>query len=236
MYVFFGHHKAASTWIFRICRSICDQLGLSFETNPDLDGGKEPRADFIAFGNAEIHHAKHLSEFRGFHVIRDPRDIIVSAYFSHKLSHPIEGEDWLVGPREILNTVDQEQGLRLSIEWRAEQFKRMGDWMYDHGNIYESRFEILTTWPEVEFKNIFKFLGLLPDPLTPELLTEILEANAFARLTGGRKKGIEDVESHYRKGIPGDWRNHLHGSNKEVVKERYGQLLIDLGYEQNMDW
>jgi len=236
MYVFFGHHKAASTWVFNFCRSICDQLGLSFGTNPDLDGGKEPGVDFIAFGNANIDHVKCLREFRGFHVIRDPRDIIVSAYFSHKISHPIEGEDWLIEAREILNSVDQEGGLRFSIEWRAEQFNRMRDWMYDNENIYETRFEILTTWPEVEFKKVFKFLGLFPDPLTPELLTEILEVHSFERLAGGREKGIEDVESHYRKGTSGDWRNYIHGSNKELVKKHYGQLLIDLGYEEDMNW
>ncbi len=236
MYVFFGHHKAASTWIFNLCRSICDQLGLSYEANPDLNQESDPKADFIVFGNASIHHVDHLNDFRGFHVIRDPRDIVISAYFSHKISHPIEGEEWLIEAREILNSIDQEQGLRFSIAWRKEQFTRMGTWEFDHENIYESRFEIITTWPEVEFKKIFEFMGLFPDPLTPELLTEILEAHSFELLSGGREKGIEDVESHYRKGTPGDWKNYLHGTNKEFFKELYGQFLIDLGYEEDMNW
>jgi len=236
LYVFFGHHKAASTWIFNICSAICDRLDLRFETNPELGQGNNLQADFLAFGNASIEHVKELGDFRGFHVIRDPRDIVVSAYFSHKYSHPMEEYDWLSESRKLLKEMPQDEGIHYSIEWRDEQFERMKQWRYGDGRIFESRFETITRWPELEFRNAFKFLGLYPDRLTPSLLDEILEAHAFKNLSGGREIGTEDIQSHYRKGTPGDWMNHLKEGNKDHFKQLYGQLLIDLGYEQDLDW
>ena len=112
----------------------------------------------------------------------------------------------------------------------------MGTWEYEHENIYETRFETITTWPEIEFKNVFKFLGLFPDPLTPELFTEVLEAHSFERLSEGRERGIEDIGSHYRKGISGDWRNYFLDDHKDYFKELYGQFLIDIGYEEDNYW
>jgi hypothetical protein len=236
LHVFFGHHKAASTWIFNLCSAICERLDLSFEANPELGNGSHPTADFLAFGNASIEQVQKLGDFRGFHVIRDPRDIVVSAYFSHKYSHPMEDYDWLSEARTALQAMQQEEGIRYSIDWRYEQFSRMGNWPYSDRRIYESRFETLTRNPDIEFRNIFKFLGLYPDPLNPALLSEILDAHSFVKLSGGRPIGTEDIMNHYRKGMAGDWVNYLQASNKEYFKERYGYLLIDLGYEEDMDW
>jgi len=41
----------------------------------------------------------------------------------------------------------------------------------------------------------------------------------------------------FRKGIVGDWKNYISSrKSKAFIKERYGDLLIDLGYEKNNDW
>ena len=38
---------------------------------------------------ADYAQVEALQPLKGVHVIRDPRDIIVSGYFSHKHSHPV---------------------------------------------------------------------------------------------------------------------------------------------------
>ena len=41
----------------------------------------------------------------------------------------------------------------------------------------------------------------------------------------------------FRKGIVGDWSNHLTtGEAKDKVKEMAGDLLIELGYESDYRW
>ena len=42
--------------------------------------------------------------------------------------------------------------------------------------------------------------------------------------------------STFRKGIVGDWMNHMTLEHKTAFKEVAGQLLIDLGYEADEDW
>jgi len=65
---------------------------------------------------------------------------------------------------------------------------------------------------------------------------EIVERYSFERLSGGRHKGQEDPRHHYRRGIPGDWRNHFTPLHVEYFKALYNPLLLKLGYEADVDW
>ncbi len=58
----------------------------------------------------------------------------------------------------------------------------------------------------------------------------------FATFSNGRTNGEENVKSHFRKGIAGDFVNHFNGLHKAICKRRIGQHLIALGYEKNMCW
>jgi len=40
----------------------------------------------------------------------------------------------------------------------------------------------------------------------------------------------------FRKGKIGDWKNHFNPEHKQAFKEIAGQLLIDLGYEKDLNW
>jgi hypothetical protein len=40
----------------------------------------------------------------------------------------------------------------------------------------------------------------------------------------------------FRKGKPGNWKEHFTGVNRKLFKEVSGDLLIRLGYEQDADW
>jgi hypothetical protein len=40
----------------------------------------------------------------------------------------------------------------------------------------------------------------------------------------------------FRKGQPGNWREHFTEANKALFKENAGDLLIRLGYEVNNEW
>ncbi len=62
-----------------------------------------------------------------------------------------------------------------------------------------------------------------------------VSAATFERLSGGRKRGRE-AASFYRKGIAGDWKNVFTEQNKQEFKAAAGDLLIELGYEEDNDW
>jgi tetratricopeptide (TPR) repeat protein len=238
-YIYFGHHKCATTWISSIIESVSQNAGLCSAKIHNLEmiqKDKLKNIQFLSDTNSASIGSELLNGFNyaGFHVIRDPRDIIVSAYFSHKKTHA-SGE-WLIEHRKKLKSVDLDQGLRLEMDFRSDELKALRNWNYKNPKVYETRFEIITVNALNEFRKIFKFLGIFPEFLSNHLLENIIQAHSFDRLSKGRKPGEEDSGSHYRKGIHGDWVNYISGKNKDYFKGKYGQLLIDLGYEDDFDW
>jgi hypothetical protein len=288
MYAYFSHHKCATAWAENIIRNICQLLGLRLEVlwrpeklpnnweNTEFFRNRNIRCapedwqgiDFFFHTNAERSLIEKLRDvdYRGVHVIRDPRDILVSGYFSHLKSH-VSSPDvnpWMIEHRQRLKKVSKEDGLSLEIDYCETFFERLATWDFSNPRIYETRFEVLTANAFDEFRKIFDFVGLpitnisvlfdlslLRVPLRtalqrfgfktanneiPQIVFKyILHRNSF-KSKASRKKGTEDRSSHYRKGVQGDWVNHLKGKNKDKFKERYGQLLIDLGYTQDFNW
>jgi len=60
----------------------------------------------------------------------------------------------------------------------------------------------------------------------------LVERNAFSKLSGGRAQGQENVHNHYRKGVSGDWQDHLTQAHLDHFYELTGDTLEILGYER----
>lgn len=185
---YFGHHKCASTWVRAILDQVLDEIGISrrlvldnltpnahgpltdyneqFERSEIQNWLDRTGVEFVSFVTADQEQVDNIRDLRGFHVIRDPRDIVVSAYFSHRNSHPVEGLDHLAEHRERLKAVSKEEGLLLEMEFSGCELDDLEDWKYDNPNILELRMEELTTRSYEQFLEIFRFLDLLDDETT----------------------------------------------------------------------
>lgn len=71
--------------------------------------------------------------------------------------------------------------------------------------------------------------------IAPARLRQIVTNNSFAAVTG-RRSGQEDIMAHQRKGIVGDWRNYFTARVKDAFKERFGEVIIQTGDEQDVNW
>jgi hypothetical protein len=183
---YFGHHKCASTWISGIVCRIMDEIGLRYYgvhdiLTPSAVGplAAPPRstvrfartdlrrhvdaysAQFVICHTADRMQAEILRPTRAFHVIRDPRDLIVSAYFSHRDSHPTDFWPHLQAHREALQAIPLEQGLLLEMEFSKVELMQIDDWDYADESILELRMEDLVLHPYDGFLQIFRHLGLL---------------------------------------------------------------------------
>ena len=67
-------------------------------------------------------------------------------------------------------------------------------------------------------------------------LASLNERLNFKKLSKGRRIGQENTKSHYRKGKQGDWKNHFNAEHTAFFKDKYGDLLIKLGYEKDYNW
>jgi len=119
----------------------------------------------------------------------------------------------------------------------------MNDWLVPAARIQQSWLE--SDEPVIRFEDMLDndldvFNNVLINrcklPINAKLLATAVEENRFANLTGGRDRGVEDVGSHERKGIAGDWKNHFSQTVKRAFKIRFGGLLAAAGYEKDLDW
>src|SRR6266446_3312444 len=243
---YFGHHKCASSWLNDIARELCASAGIEFanvhgarQFEDDLQSFVSAKGlEFLAYSNANQKYVSALDDFRGFHVIRDPRDIVASSYFSHLHSHPTTDWPELEEHRRQLQSFDKEQGLFVVIDFLEEVFQDIAAWNYTDPRVLELKMEEVVQAPGKLLTQVFVFLGLVDEartgihgevvaglsslkrrrrslvpfrlaPLPVSVLNDILRRNAFAVKANGRAAGIEDVGSHYRKGVSGDWVNHF---------------------------
>lgn len=173
-----------------------------------------------------------------FVVIRDLRDAAVSWYFSIKHSHkPINlksADDLMEGYRRAFNELSIEDGLMMVIEERLVSFANIQEtWLRvpEHARLIV-KYRDLIADEHGQFNRIFDYAGLEPDP---EKRRAAIDAESFHKRTG-RKPGEEKVDAHHRKGVAGDWQNHFTDRVKDAFKEKFGQVLIDTGYETDLNW
>ena len=172
------------------------------------------------------------ANWRGFVVIRDLRDTLISAYFSFKISHPLLTQ-YNVDMRNRLNEMDMEKGLIYLMDtWLPACARIQESWV--EGDFELVHYEELLTRDLGIWERILIAQWQLP--ISKEMLEKVVFANRFEVSTGGRKPGEEKIESHLRKGIRGDWKNYMSDSLKEVFKGCFGKLLIKTGYEKSLYW
>jgi hypothetical protein len=169
---------------------------------------------------------------RALVVLRDPRDIVVSLVFSTSFSHsPSPVTELLRGPISEASAASRiKLGMYMLAQW-SEYLRTWKDAPL-YSNVYCTRYERLLGDLPGELKRVFAFLGWgVPDAVAEAVAAD----NAFA-VRSGRRPGEENVFSHRRKGIAGDWRNHFDESLGELFEETFPGLLIDLRYETQRDW
>jgi hypothetical protein len=240
MTAYFGHHKAASKWALLILGDLAACLGLrtltiysaadwnGYPSLGDLVADTSP--DLVTISNAWREDADSLGPLRGFHMIRDPRDMIVSGYFSHRYSHPVVFPE-LPPHRAELSGLDIDTGLSREIEFSGQFIDAMSTWNYAQPHILEVRMEDVVEEPVAQWAAIVAHLEWRRPASDREFLAEIIERNSFQRLAGGRDRGDVDIRHHYRRGVAGDWRNYLNAEHLAQIRRRYGDLVERLGYQ-----
>lgn len=172
--VFFGHHKCATGWIGALLREVALHMGRRFDViNRRCDFSDftslghyvdERRVEMLSYANADIQQARTLPPHIGFHVVRDPRDVLVSAYFSHKNTHSThEGWPELEAHRQRLRSTSKEAGLFAEMSFSAPFFDDMMAWDYNQSTVLELKMETVTAAPVASFVQIADFLGILQD-------------------------------------------------------------------------
>ncbi len=236
-----GSPKSGTTWMLNMIASI---PGYKSVGNYDrvIERYAETRPGDVVHGHAW--YKDGLPELIAQHnirvilMIRDPRDQLVSRMFHIKRS---SRHSW----HQRFQGLSNHEALLLCIEGSEDlpginaMVNLIRTWLDSHAPMISIRYEDLLRDPVVHFGRVLKYLEIEDN----NLCRSIVQRNRFERHSVGwriwrrqRKPGEEDASSHLRKGIIGDWQNHLEAAHRRRVKELIGAELIALGYERDLDW
>lgn len=205
------HHKCASTALSAFVREFCDLNRLSLFATHVGDAVPSKSHNLSCLVNARYDVVSPEIEGAALHIVRNPFDIVVSAYHSHIRTHSLEGWPELEMQRLRLESLDLAEGFVETAHFcnnvafyarTAGPLRALSEWNYTDSRIRTVRIEDFHD----RFGDLLS-LGLGEDIAAWRLPSA--EKYTFTSLSGGRKRGIVDDGSHYRSGQPGEWRNVL---------------------------
>jgi hypothetical protein len=201
-------------------------------------GPFDPEADIIYNFRANL-PLDGLAVLRASHMVRDPRDIVVSGYHYHLWTK----ERWVHIPREeyggktyqeYLKGLDQDEGIAVEIHRQSGiMFKGMAAWDYARPEFLELRYEDVIADEASWFTRLFRHYGFTEEAVAESV--SIAEEFSFSKITG-RKIGEQQSEDHLRSGRHGQWRAEFTPEHVALFKELTGDLVLQLGYETDPGW
>lgn len=154
-------------------------------------------------------------------LVRDPRDILVSTYYSFGFSHGFSPVEEIRRRQEQIRNEIQQKGvdeyaLENSLTVRSH-FERIGA-LREAGerNVLLTYEQMIQDWPAF-VRNLTRYLRL-----SPFTLARIHEQT--------RPKETEDITSHRRSGLPGGFRSTLREDTVERLNRTFGGILERFGY------
>lgn len=217
------HHKCATRWAIEYFRDVSNQNGRTFFYIDPAEQRADPTFGVVLYANSTYAYAKREG-LRGVHFIRNPLNLVLSAYFSHLRTHAVDGWPQLQVQRGILQRVGFAEGLLLTVAFleRADingatpgPLHALRTWDFSDAAFETVRVEDLT-------RRTSEVVGrLLPGWALPDE-----NKYRFENFSGGRQPGVEDVGSHYRRADPDEWRQRLPDSIVVYVRETYRDLLM----------
>jgi hypothetical protein len=184
------------------------------------------------------------------HIVRDGRDVAISATHHGWNQAEDQGGTHRIKPEQLAKREAYRKDPQALLErgggifpdgelsksaarWSARVGSAVKDGPALFGaNYAEVRYEDLLENTPKELKRLLEFLGA---DASEQVLQRCVDAASFENLSGGRRRG-QEAPSFFRKGVAGDWRNVFTEQNRRDFKAAAGDLLIELGYEEDDAW
>lgn len=240
------HHKTGTLWMRAVFRRLAEALGLEFRnTFPTSTSDEIPdrvRVVLTSWSSSFSAELLARADVRVLHLIRDPRDVLLSGMRYHLRAAP-EGERFLHTPRSRLGGATYQQHLnaldgveaKLLFEMRgkhAETVSEMVAWDYGRANTIECRYEDLMADTEGRaFARHLRDLGL-PEPEVSLGARVFWEQSLFGGLAPEEQRS-DRVRTHVEDGRVAQWRQALPASVARTYAEEFGEALVHLGYEDH---
>ena len=243
-FLVFSMHKAGSSMLNEMLRLVCDAIripifepelveynnGLPLESlDPSVQQYIKPLGYCVSGFRSFPRYLDgfDVSGFKKLLLIRDPRDILVSHYFSHKISHHIPpgelGEKMLQFRAKLESTKIDDYALRMAAPLKAK-FERY------EANVFDAKLKLFR-YEDVVFDKQEWLLSML------EYLDLSLPVEAVDSIVSqvDHRPVAEDATQHIRKVTPGDHLEKLQPATIEQLDDVFGDVLTKFGYFNKQD-
>jgi hypothetical protein len=243
----FSLNKAATQYTKNILRTIAGQNNLTpVGMNEWAFGSTQPYLDHLS--HAEMEHYKqvfkpkgylysvfggmienidHLPDYKILLMVRDPRDILVSSYFSTAFSHPLPGEQSdkrtaFEQKRAWAKTVTIDEYVLTEAPKLLKNLQRYSDLLLSrHPHTLLLRYEELITDFEGWLTRLLQYTGC---NISATLRKQLLQNHQKIRPV------TENRDLHLRKGIAGDYKEKLQPETIAELEGQFSGMLTVFGY------
>jgi len=243
--LFLGIRKSGSTIFFKMCAAVCRRLdknlvdipGACFSRNiPANQWRNLPKvANLLQPGNCYsgfrapplcFKRSPHFREARKLLLVRDPRDALVSQYFSAAYSHAVPKKSRIVGARERLLS-ERERALEISVDdYVREHAGGFQQLLLEYQELMDGTDFTLLRYEDLIFDKI-RLLGFIADALGGTL------PEPFVKGVLGWADVVPDEErkeNFIRKVTPGDHAVKLERGTIEFLNETLRDSALPFGY------
>lgn len=181
---------------------------------------------YSAFGGM-IEGIRQLDRYKTVFVGRDPRDILVSGYYSIAFSHSLperKGDKFhrFMANRESARAVTIDAYVRSQAERVFQIFQRYQQLLLDrYDHVYVTTYEQMVTDFEAWLRQLLAYCEL---EVSEELFTAIVKENER------RKPRTENIQHHMRKGRPGDYKEKLQPETIAYLNATFEPILRCFNY------
>ena len=243
------HHKTGTVWMRRTFHKFATAEGIPVTRVNECsrlnvlptDGPALVVSWSSSFPLALFNHP----QARFLHMIRDPRDVLLSGYRYHLVA-PTGNEKFLRIPRknlggktykEHLNALPSRiDGLLFEMNNKhAETVTEMLIWPYGHPQVVDLRYEDLINDTDCAlFDRAIRRLDV-PTFDHDRLMKSYWDHSLFGALADPENRK-PNVKAHVKSASTAQWRAKLPREVATAYAARFGAALAALGYAQNDDW
>jgi hypothetical protein len=224
-----AHHKCMTAYFTQLLERVAAKSGKTIVQNDEAYWPENAHVMVSWNGAVSLKTVPHDAVIS--HVVRDPRDMIVSGYFYHLWCK----EAWCQVPdeqfggrsyQEYLNAVSKSEGLEAEITRSSYNMSRLVRWANEKSRqVFHIRYEEI-------FGNELEVISPLLDAWELDNGEREVAVKTVTNLSfsGMKAAGIVGKGRHARQGYPGDWANHFETAHIELFKSKYKGVLEELGY------
>jgi len=152
-------------------------------------------------------------------ILRDPRDVLVSHYYSTKYSHVINDKNQIDRRIKALNE-DLDTHVKSETPKFHERFKNYKELLQKPYDTFFLKYKDLIYNPDVSLKSLLAFMNVELKPATHNYLLEQLKLPAN-----------ENVKNHRRSGKTGQFRKSLKPETIEFLNSKLGKEIDFFGFK-----